>query len=77
MQSTVKKCIFLFNHLLIFLTLVVVMEVDLSLGEDAAPVEDRDAVGYEYHYSKRRNFRRLKPSDIRFGPSEISYVRRH
>jgi hypothetical protein len=37
---------FLFNHLLIFLALVV-MEVDLSLGEDAAPVEDRDVVGYE------------------------------
>jgi hypothetical protein len=29
------------------------------------------------HYSKRTNFRRLKPSDISFGPSEIGYVRRH
>jgi hypothetical protein len=33
--------------------------------------------GRATHYSKRRNFRRLKPSDIRFRPSEISYVRRH
>jgi hypothetical protein len=38
---------FLFNHLLIFLALVIVMEVDLSLGEDVAPIEDRDVVGYE------------------------------
>jgi hypothetical protein len=28
------------------------------------------------HYSKRRNFRRLKPSDIRFRPSDIAYLRR-
>jgi hypothetical protein len=29
------------------------------------------------HYSKRKNFRRPKPSDISFAPSEIGYVRRH
>nr|ACR34640.1 unknown [Zea mays] len=28
------------------------------------------------HYSKRNNFRRPKPSDIRIEPSEITYVRR-
>jgi hypothetical protein len=30
-----------------------------------------------HHYSKRNNFRRPKPSDIRIEPSEITYVRRH
>jgi hypothetical protein len=50
---------------------------DSNPSPEPAPAAASSAVpSPDTHYSKRRNVRRPKPSDIRNKPSEIDYFRR-